>query len=42
MRNQNAMGTVLAVGLGLLFLYFVTSKIPRDPFNLAAAVRAAS
>lgn len=39
MRDQNAMGTVLAVGLGLLVLYLVVSKIPAssDPFNLSAA-----
>jgi len=44
MRNQNAMGTALAVGLGLLVLYLVVSKIPAspDPFNLGPAVKAGS
>lgn len=33
--NNSAMGTVFAVGLGLLALYLVVSKIPSNPLNIA-------
>jgi len=32
--SNNAMGTVLAVGLGLLALWLVVSKIPANPLSI--------